>query len=521
MKIIREEQVLEQEYRIKVIEEINSEENIKRKNESYLRYQIYRDKIKKHIKENLLQELDPDTVDEMSNRISSVNIFKKMVSKKARVYKDTPKRETVDDNQDWIDSMVDVLNLNTTMKKVNRYVEAFRNCLVYVKPYKDYSFDSKWSYMLDVLAPHKFDVIIDEDNHKLLRGVVLSDFKYNGDVEKQKNPTRTGDGTHKDTTGDHATEYIFWTKSYHFTCDENGEIINGAENLNEPLKNPIERLPFIPFSKDQDDSFWSIGGDDMVDGTILINTLLTDLYYIMRLQGFGLFYLFGAKVPEQYKVGPNKAITMKVEEGDPTPQIGFASSTPPIESHMAVVEQYIAFLLSTNDLGTNSVSGTLQASTAASGIHEMIINSEPTNAIEDEQEQYKDREPEILQVANNWQKVFIDGETGLSLVYNDIGYTDDVMYRLTFEKPVQYKSEVEKLDVIGKKIEQGIWNKVDALMADNPKLTREEALKVLLERAKENVKLMQNGIETFINGNDADDEDGDDDGNSNSQENQD
>ena len=162
MEIILENQVLDQDYRLSVIEEINSIENIRRKNESYLKYQIYRDKIKKQIEKNLLNELDPSTVEEMKNRISSINIFKKMVQKKARVYKDSPKRESIDNNQDWIDSMVDVLNLNTTMKKVNRYVEAFRNCLVYVKPYKDHSFDSKWAYMLDVLAPHKFDVLTGE-----------------------------------------------------------------------------------------------------------------------------------------------------------------------------------------------------------------------------------------------------------------------------------------------------------------------------------------------------------------------
>ena len=350
----------------------------------------------------------------------------------------------------------------------------------------------------------------DSDNHKLLRGVVLSDYTYQGDSEEFKRPKREGDGTHRNESKyDEPDEYIFWTKNYHLTCNRKGELIKTREDLDDPLKNQLGRLPFVSFSKDQDDSFWSSGGDDMVDGTILINTLLTDLYYIMRLQGFGLFYLFGAKVPEQYKVGPNKAITMKVEEGDPTPQIGFASSSPPIDSHMKVVEQYIAFLLSTNDLGTNSVSGSLSANTAASGIHEMIINSEPTNAIEDEQEQYKDHEPEILQIANGWQQLFADSATGLSLVFNDIGFTDDVVYRLTFEKPAQYKSENEKLDVIGKKIQQGIWNKVDALIADNPKLTRKDALKILLERAKENIKLMQSGMEEMFNGDSDSQEDQD------------
>lgn len=522
MRIYNEEDLLDQAYRKKLIEEIEDSENTGRKSESFKRYEIYRDRIKKYILENLLKELDQETVDEMQSRVATVNMYKKMVQKKARVYKDIPIRTSVlEDDQDYIDSLADLLNLNTTMKKVNRYVEAFRNCAVYVKPYIDHSKDGKWSYMLDVLAPHQFDVIEDMDNPQMVRAVILSNYRSDAQTYGYYNEhsrTATGvvnrfrDGDYKmqniaDSPADKPKEYVFWSKNYHFTCDCKGNIIDRPNE--EGINNPIMRLPFVFFSKDQDDSFWSVGGEDIIEGSILINTLLTDLYFIAKIQGSGLFYMFGKNVPSTYKVGPNRAVTMEVEEGDPTPQIGFASSNPPIGDHMQMVEQYVAFLLSTNDLGVNSIQGKLDAATAASGIQEIIQNSEPMTAIEDEQEQYRDKEPEILQIANAWQSEFMDSQTGLTSAFSDIGYSEDLIYAIKFDKPKHFSSELERLDAVNKKIEQGIYNKVDAMIDENPDLTREEALEQLLKRAEESLKLMQSGMEAFIrenNGNTSDEE---------------
>lgn len=510
MYIYNEDDLLDQGFRKTIIQEIEDSENTSRKAESHKRYEIYRDRIKKYILGNLLKELDEETVNEMQSRVATVNMYKKMVQKKARVYKDVPIRTSVMENdQDYIDSLVDLLNLNTTMKKVNRYTEAFRNCAVYVKPYIDHNKDEKWSYMLEVLAPHQFDVIEDGDNPSLVRAVILSTYEdsttehgyYN---ENTRNTTqlapnyRDGDGKHQTIAdSDKKKEYIFWSKNYHFTCDVKGNIIT-QDNIEGDVKNPIGRLPFVFFSKDQDDSFWSVGGEDIIEGSILINTLLTDLYFISKIQGSGLFYMFGKNVPKTYKIGPNRAITMEVEEGDPSPQIGFASSSPPLQDHMSMVEQYVAFLLSTNDLGVNSIQGKLDANGAASGIQEIIQNSEPMTAIEDEQEQYRDKEPEVLQIANAWQQAYMDTQTGLTAAFKDIGATDEVIYSIKFEKPKHFASEIERLDAVAKKIDQGIYNKIDAMIDDNPDLTREEALELLLKKSEENLQLMQSGFETFI-----------------------
>ena len=72
------------------------------------------------------------------------------------------------------------------------------------------------------------------------------------------------------------------------------------------------------------------------------------------------------------------------------------------------------------------------------------------------------------------------------------------IYYQQFEKPVHFSSENEKLDATTKKITQGVWNKVDAMIQENPDLSRKDALIELVKRAKENVELLKNGITNML-----------------------
>jgi len=514
MHIYQESDLLNPEFRKSIIDEIEGPENRKRKCESLKRYEIYRDRIKKYILENLLAELDPETVNEMQSRVSTINIYKKMIQKKARVYKDTPTRSADnDDIQEIVETIVDNLNLNNSMKKTNRYVEAFRNSIIYVKPFIDHENEGKWSLLLETMAPHQYDVIEDRDNPSIARAVVLSHYNKTAQLTDDDPQTRAktgvannfrdGDGKNQkiaDSPADDEKEYIFWSNNHHFTCNEKGEIISKDDETGEiATDNPIKRLPFVSFFKDQDGSYWSTGGDDMVEGSILVNTLLTDIYYIAKIQGMGIFYLFGKGVPKKYKVGPNRGITLEVEEGDPTPQIGFANSNPPIDSHMKMTEQYIALLLSTNDLGVNAIQGSLSADTAQSGIHELIQNAEPMTAIEDEQQQYKDKEKDIVEIAARWIRLYDDGAIGVVSKYKDAVTENVIEYSLKFEEQQHFTSEADKWNVVKTKNDIGIWNKVDAMIQDNPELSRDEALELLLKQAEENLKLAEAGMASIIN----------------------
>lgn len=507
MKITDESQILDKNVRLKLIEAIEGNENKTRKREAKRRYEILKDRIKKYILQNLEQELDADTVQDMQSRIATVNIYKKVVSKKARVYKTAPKRiATEESNQEILDKLIDKACVNIKMKKANKYLEAMLNCDVFVRPIKDVheltaSGNPKYSYRIDPLPPHKYDVVEDGNDPERAMGYILSPFTDN--TKSKENPQdrdktgivanfRDGDGINQpiaDSPADVDKEYVWWGNRYHLTFDSDGEIL--ASKTPEKGKNPIGKMPFESLAKDRDGAFWSVGGDDLIEGSILINTILSDIYYIAKMHGTGLFYMFGKGVPKTYKIGPNQAITVDIQEGDPTPQVGFANANPQLSEHKDLIEQFLAILLTTNDLEPGAVQGQLGTANASSGIQEMIIKSEPIGSVEDDQEIFKIAEPRVVKIVSKWHNLYLDK----GLLIEDLAeigkIPDNLDYSIKFGAQQQFQSEKEKLEIIEKRVKMGLDSMIDALRMDNPDLSEKEAeerLKNILEKKVQRAK---------------------------------
>jgi hypothetical protein len=535
MKVFNEEQLLDDNFRKQVIEEIESPENESRKQESFKRYEIYRDRIKKYILLQLQNELDPETVLEMQQRVATINIFKKIVKKKARVYQTRPERsvndseEATEDLQNFIDS----IKLNLTMKKANRFMEAMQNVGIEVMPYEipNEFVDGNpvYSLKLNVLAPHFYDVIEDAKNPEIVRCYIKSHYHSDAFVTDQYPYERTAttlssnfrDGDNRqqaiaDSPADQGDEnkkyYTWWSDTYHFTTDNKGRVLDREykpvdmltdENA-ELWENPIGVMPAVFDGKDQDYSFWSVGGEDIIEGSILINTLLTDNYFAAKMQSTGLFYLFGKGIPKTVKTGANKAITVEVEEGEPTPQIGFANPSPNLDMVAKLIEQNLAMLLSTNDLEPDTVRGSLNTANAASGVQEMIQRSEPTNAIEDEHERYRELEPKVVRIAGMWAGLYKETRQ-LSPVHDVDTDMAEVDYSVTYPKPVPYMTDSEKLDNIDKKLRLNLTSKVQAYMEANAGTTKEDAEAAIAQIALENLENLKRNMEAGFGQGDKED----------------
>jgi hypothetical protein len=512
MKLTNEDQILDKEIRIKLAKEIDAPENRARRIEMFKRYEIYKDRVKKYILLNLKEEgLEWETIKEMQSRISTINLYKKIVRKKARVYKTAPVRKAENEaDQEKIDELLDKLDINVQMKKTNKYLEAFFNTDCFVRPIKDTvesdkAKKDKYKYKLDPLPPWKYDVIEDANNEECAMGYIFSNFRHELNFnEEPENREKSGiasnfrDGNDRDEAiadspaDKPVNEFTWWGNKYHFTFDENGEIL--TKKSPDDLLNPIQTLPIVSFARERDGSFWALGGEDLIDGVVLVNTILSDTYYIARLHGTGLFYFFGKGVPKTVKAGPNNGITLDMEPEDPTPQVGFANANPQLGDHMKLVEQYVALLLTTNDLEPGSVSGKLEASNAASGIQEMIIKAEPINSVEDDQEMFRKLEPKIVNIAAKWHNVYLDTDS-LTEDLKKLGKMPDVVeYNMKFGAVQPFQSEIDKLDVIERRLDIGLDDMIDAIKLDNPDLNDKEAEQKALEMTKrklEKAKEMQ------------------------------
>lgn len=520
MQIFNEDLLLNEAYRKKVIDEmIYGSENVSRKDSELRKHEIYRDLNKKWVMEALVhEEFKASTLKQMENRASNVSICRKIIDKLAQSYIGGVQRTAENQSdQESIDVLSDELDVDTVFKKADRYRQLFRSTMVQVVPIPCYEEvdeqgQYKWELLVRVLAPWEFDVIEDGYDRTKPRAVILTAFperqRFLGDQLRGSQGFRNNLGvnlvsgdqkeqTIADSPADAGTEhreFIWWSSKYHFTTNEKGQVTKAA---NTELLNPIGKLPFVHISQDQDGHFWPLGGSDVPDGSVLINKQLTDLNFITFNQGWGQMVVSGKNVPKKLVGGPDNAFIFDVAEGDPQPQVFFASSNPPLNEWMENIKAYLALLLSTNGLAPRNVAANLDASNTASGIAMLIEQSDIVQSLQDVQKIFQDKEPEFWDILSKWHRLYYDMNALIESLQLIKPIEDpNVVLRFHSFKPMI--SESEKLDNLKKRQDLGISTQLDLIMSDNPDLTKEEAEKKALEIEEEKMANQERMMSSMI-----------------------
>lgn len=500
MNIYSEDQILDPVFRKQVLKEIEDTENQARKAEYLKRYECYKDQTNKYVTQGLVAEgLKPETIAQMSNRGGNISICRKVVNKLARTYSGGVQRLADPEiAQEAVDDLSRLLSFDQRMKKGDRYRELQRNSMLMIAPELD-SHEStpevpRFKLKFSVLAPWQYDVLEDCHDREVPKVVIISNYNdgtyaasasetkagVHGDTAQFKAYTNKRDDLIADAPQDAGLgspkEYIWWSQTYHFTTNEKGEVISGKSP--EDLYNPIGLLPLANNADEQDGQFWARGGNDLIEGSILINKLITDMNFIAYLQGYGQIVITGQNVTKmRFQVGPNNALMMEYDPSkeEPKPEVDIISAQPPIEAWMKMVEQYVALLLTTNNLAPSNVSGTLSANTFPSGIAMLVEQSEATDDISDKQAEYKVIERHLWEVVKRWQNLYYTAGL-LSEEFAEVGpLPEDLDISLKFHESKAVVTEADKLANLEKRKDLGINEMVELIMIDNPDMTREEA----------------------------------------------
>ena len=523
MKILHEDQLLDQETRKKLIEGFNDAPNARRKDEAFKAYECLKDKTINYVLELLLKQFDIATVQEMQYAMSNISILRKVIDKLAKVYSNGVKRTGVNDSETAsVEAAAEYLDMNAAMKKANRYFRTFKNALVYVRPMKNGDF---FDVKVEVLPPFKYDVVENPDNPEIPLSVILSDYAptrkplyalgdaafagrsspavrelHQMNAPVQQTPPSTGIGGGGASASDDAREYIWWTASYHFTTNVKGEIIHAEPN--DPHSygpvNPVLALPFVNFAADQDGSFWAEGGSDLVDTGIKINVDITNVKHIGNQQGYGQMYMTGKNLPKSVKVGPTHCIQLEQSDKDePAPTIGILTSSPPLADLKSIIEMQVALMLTTNNLSTSGFSLSLQGGRDfASGIALMIDKSESIEDIGEQAHVFIKREPLVWALVYRWLEVYSSARVlteeadMLPIIREPMGVD------ISFPNPKPVSSESEQLDVLQKRKDLGLNTQVELLMRDDPSLT-EETAQAKLEKIQAEKKANQEEFSTL------------------------
>ena len=520
-RIINEEDILKPEVRKKILDDINGPESIQRKQLSQKRHEIYKDNTKKWVIEALAKQgLRRDTLQMMSDRASNISVCKKIVDKKAKCYAGGVKRTASNPgDQEKVDELAELLKLDFNNKKADRWRELHRNSMAQIVPVKNINESEDagvdlYDILYRVLAPWQYDVVEDYYNHERPLVVILSEYVYKpkpivfgqnnyspaivGAQQPNSMNTKTrpeGDGINQlianNPYDDVTCQYIWWSKKFHFTTDDKGQFIKELSPDNN--ENPINKLPFVNIAQDQDGEFWADGGDDLIEGSVLINLVMTDILSIAFQQGFGQPVITGGpEINDNVITGPNNAIVLRQKDKeDPQPKFEFAQANPPLEQHAKALEQYVALLLSTNGLAPTNVANSINAAQFPSGISLLIENSELQGSIEDKQTLMSCVEEEAFEIIRNWQNYYFEAK-GLTKEFNEIGkLADDTEIDITWNQTKPVITEGEKLDNYKKRLDLGISDKIDLIMMDNPGMTRDDAAKKLLEITQQRLQQMK------------------------------
>ena len=160
-----------QEDRVQIINDINSENNKARKQVSFRQFEVQGDRIQQFVKENLRGFLDGDSVREMPI-VSSINVQKAVVDKKATIYKKKPRREFTETDDDQSDTLKLIYRDMKADMKLNKANENY----VYQDQTIGMIVPKNGKLVMRVFSMHQIDAIIDRNDPESVEGFVISVF---------------------------------------------------------------------------------------------------------------------------------------------------------------------------------------------------------------------------------------------------------------------------------------------------------------------------------------------------------
>lgn len=512
MRMFNQEAILDKAFRAQVIEDIKSSSNDRRKREAEKRQDCFRDNTIKWVLKYLEDlKLKPQTLAIMQKHASNISLQKKIVNKKAKAYRGSVMRSAGDpETTAQVMSMAAIMGVNDQFKKADAQTVLHKNSLLMLLP--DPTPEGKVCLRPSVLGPWQYDVIEDARNPERPACIILSEYNddegtqsYNSAQLQAIDASTSEIGNQTISQGTHVSQFnkkqyfIWWTDLYHFTTDETGEIMNHVSP--EGLTNPIGMMPAVPISQDQDGKYWGSGGDDVTDGSILVNLMATDMNAIMYMQGWGQLVISGPNIPATFEVGPHTALVLETREGQTAASVELLAHSPPIDSWLKVIEQYVAMLLTTNDLSTGSVAIKLDAGSFPSGIAMLIDKSEVIGSIDDRRQAFATAERRFWKIAAAWTQLYGQAQQ-LDYEFDEIGpLPADIEVSVRYQGEEQITTEKEKLDILEQRKKLGLASQIDLIKADNPNMTDDEAKAKLAEiksLAETVVKDATNTVDSMI-----------------------
>ncbi|BBO73867.1 hypothetical protein DSCW_12840 [Desulfosarcina widdelii] len=261
-------------------------------------------------------------------------------------------------------------------------------------------------------------------------------------------------------------EFSYWTGEVFQRLDYQGNVI-----LEEP--NPYHVVPYVPcWDRCPLNDFWLAGGDDLINIQEAINEKLTDLLYVIRMQGFGVGWI-RKKNQAGGQIGVNPGTLVELPEDG---ALGFESQQAPIKEILEAISFLITQAAVSNGLSVSTLSTKV---VRESGLAKVQGQRELEELRRDDIILWKRYEEQLFQMIRTVWNVH---NPARKIIASAVLKTD-------FSDPKPEISAKDQAETWEKEIGLGVISPIDVVMMKNQDLrTREEAATWLEKIKAENAK---------------------------------
>lgn len=395
------------------------------------------------------------------------NITRRIINEVSVVYKTPPQRKLLQKGNplkgpklEAYQKMLEGAKMDAVMKKVNRYTNLLSTVGVQAVWRNDH-------LELDILTPDYLNVVQDpRDPTRCAAVIIEQSFADTVALDTPGNPY----GANK--------LYIAWTPKQHQVFNEQG--ITRDDLANKDGVNPYGLIPIAWFRDSYPDGyFWNESGADLINAQDLINVKLTELNQLIKMQSFSIPVLVGTAPKEGLTIDPSNYIEIPladaIDKGQP--DFKFVSPNPKINELLEAIKEDVRRIA--DDWGLSMSSFKLEGG-AASGLSLKIQNVRLIERREDDVELYQGYEKDLFRIMRAVHNEHcpvgeeIPEDAELSVNFAELEFPED--------------PTAEDARWITR-INQGVRNRAQWLMAIDPDIkTEEEAEKILMKNQELNAR---------------------------------
>ena len=435
----------------RIINEITSSENLERKRKEYINYEIESGLLNKYVAAKVKQ-LYPET--HALYTIAEYSLLHKVVSKKAKAYKEPPVRKLEkEDESNVYTEFLKKNRFNDAMKEVDRIFNQHRCAGLYVALNEA---DEKVCFY--PLRPYEFDVVKNDEGE-----VVCLILSYPGSqiTKGAQDSVIAGD---KASENINEVEYIFWTKEHHravIVQSDSGGKKKVSEKINEgnPSNvNPYGIIPFAFLPYDFNENYPN--PSPLPNQTVELNASIS-IYLSNANMQFGQLVISGPADQKTEKATSGMMTGLylpqsKNPEDKPT-TAQYIAPSPDLAGQKEAIITYMSMVLDQQGIGSTQKLGASENFT--SGLDRMLSESDVQSIIEDNQDFYVRFEQQVYEIANK----MIGDEFNSKFL------------QIVFKKPKMLSSDTEKLANLEKMLELGLLEEWQKFIEVDPNMTEDQA----------------------------------------------